>query len=254
MMKRMLAATLVVLMTLLAITACTMQTAGTPGPQNPSDADTDKNVVTVSGKGEIKLTPDIATFTAGVRVEKKTAVDAQFENSAVMERIIQKLIESGVEEKDIQTSHMRLNEVYDYSKKNPTIKGFEVYNSLDITVRNLDKLGQILSDVIAAGATDANSIVLSIDDKEGAYNDALSAAIENAFSKAQAIAQASGGGLSALPLRITESYSDYSARSISPEAVRATEDTNQTVPVTIAEGELSIIAHITVEFELVPAS
>ena len=69
---------------------------------------------------------------------------------------------------------------------------YMVDNSVYITVRELDSLGDLLDDAITAGANSVNSITFDVADKTQAVKDARAKAVEDAKLQAQELADAAG--------------------------------------------------------------
>jgi uncharacterized protein YggE len=67
-----------------------------------------------------------------------------------------------------------------------------VDNTVYVTVRDLDGLGDLLDDTIAAGANSINSIQFDVADKTDAVKESRTKAVENAKVQAQELADAAG--------------------------------------------------------------
>ncbi|UCE01016.1 MAG: SIMPL domain-containing protein [Chloroflexota bacterium] len=149
--------------------------------------------ITVSGSGKVYLTPDIATISIGVHTEDESAARAVSGNNAQVEKVTEVLMEMGVDEKDIQTSNFNifLEQRYD-DDGNPSGTMYIVDNTVFVTVRNLDLLGEIMGAVVAAGANSIFGIQFDTENKTQALSEARKAAVENAQKKAEELAQAAG--------------------------------------------------------------
>ena len=69
---------------------------------------------------------------------------------------------------------------------------YMVDNSVYVTVRNLDSLGNLLDDAISAGANNVNSIQFDVADKTAAVKEARAKAVTDAKTQAQEMADAAG--------------------------------------------------------------
>lgn len=163
------------------------------GYGNTASAEELKTVrtITVTGKGKVKVKPNIAIASLGVQTENADAKLAQAESNNRIKAIIDKVKELGIAEADIQTSNYYMYPQYDYSKGN-NITGYTVTNSITVTVRNIDKVGEIVDAGVAAGANISGNVQFSISDSTAYYEQALSAAIQNAKSKGGAVAKSIG--------------------------------------------------------------
>ena len=151
--------------------------------------------VSVSGSGQAFLEPDIAYIYLGVHTEKLTASEAVAENNTQTETMIQALRDFGIDAKDIRTTNFSIwpSDKYDPATGLPTgEKTYMVDNTVYVTVRELDRLGDLLDTVVTAGANTVNSIQFDVAEKDAALKDARAQAVKDAQSKAQELAEAAG--------------------------------------------------------------
>ena len=150
--------------------------------------------LSVSGTGQVYLVPDIATINIGVRSEAEDVTDALDNNTAQANAISQVLQDMGVLEEDIQTSNFNVYPTDRYNNMTGQIEGtyFVVENTVTITVRDLASLGEVLSTVVEAGANTIYGISFNVDDREAATKQAQELAIQDAYTEAEAIAEAAG--------------------------------------------------------------
>jgi len=148
----------------------------------------------ISGIGTVYAKADIANITIGFRTETlKTAADATKESVEKMNSIVASVKDLGVEEKDIKTSNYSLSPVYDWTEDDGRVlKGYEVYQSLDVKIRDLESIGDIISKTTEKGANQVGSINFTIDDEYELKNMARELAIEKAKEKAEDIASQTG--------------------------------------------------------------
>jgi len=154
-----------------------------------------QRTVNVSGAGTAYLVPDIAYIYLGVHTELSSASEAVTENNNQTQKMIQALRDFGIDAKDIRTTNFSIwpNDKYDPQTGTPTgEKTYVVDNTVYVTVRQLDKLGDLLDTVIAAGANTVNSIQFDVADKEAALKDARADAVKDAKAQAQELADAAG--------------------------------------------------------------
>jgi len=151
--------------------------------------------INVSGSGQAYLVPDIAYIYVGVHTEKSSASEAVDENNTQTQTMIQALKDFGIDAKDIRTTNFSIwpNDKYDSQTGQPTgQKTYVVDNTVYVTVRNLDKLGDLLDTVVAAGANTVNSIQFDVADKESALKQARADAVKDAKTQASELADAAG--------------------------------------------------------------
>jgi uncharacterized protein YggE len=150
----------------------------------------------VNGLGQVNLTPDIAYIYIGVHTEGATASEAVDANKSQTNSLISSIKKSGVDEKDIRTTNFSIWPSQQYGPDG-TISGtvYMVDNTVYITVRELDGLGDLLDSAISAGANTINSIQFDVADKAQALKDARTKAVADAQAQAQELAEAAGVSL-----------------------------------------------------------
>lgn len=149
--------------------------------------------VSVAGYGEVKGTPDTAQVQLGVETSHRTAKEAMEENSVQSNQIISKLLELGIDRKDIQTANFSIYPVYD--EQGRVITGYQVNNTVSVTIRNLDKAGKLLEQVVQVGANRIHGISFSVGDPSELMRKARAKAMEDALAKARQLASASNATL-----------------------------------------------------------
>jgi uncharacterized protein len=164
---------------------------------------TTEHTISVSGTGRVVLTPDTADLRLGVSSTAKTVKSARAAAAASMTAVIASLRKLGIADKDIQTTTLSLQPVYDYSANTnpPRLTGYQLSNAVAVTVRDLDKLGDAIDDALAAGATTLDGVSFRVDDQSAAEQQARQAAIDEAKAKAKTLADAAGvsiGGVASI--------------------------------------------------------
>lgn len=170
----------------LILSACGPTTINQAAPENI-------RTMNVNGIGTVELTPDIAYVYIGVHDEAATASEAVDANKAHTTAVIDAIKAAGVDAKDIRTSNFSIWPSQQYSPEG-TVTGtiYMVDNSVYVTVRDLDSLGDLLDDAISAGANSINSITFDVADKTEAVKEARAKAVDDAKLQAQELADAAG--------------------------------------------------------------
>jgi uncharacterized protein len=178
----------VIVLLALVMSACGPTTINQDAPANI-------RTLSVTGTGQANLVPDIAYIYVGVHTEKPSAAEAVSENNAQTQQMIQALTDFGIDAKDIRTTNFSIwpMDKYDPSTGLPTgQKTYAVDNTVYVTVRDLDKLGDLLDTVITAGANTVNSVQFDVADKTEALKQARADAVKNAEAQAKELAAAAG--------------------------------------------------------------
>ena len=150
--------------------------------------------ITVSATGSVEAVPDMARINSGVTSEASTAAAALAENSEAMKKVIAGLKASGIEAKDIQTTSFRIEPRYTRAKEGQpsVIDGYRVVNQVQVTARNLDRLGEVLDQLVTLGANQMSGLSFEVSKAETLRDDARGDAVANALRRANLFAAAAG--------------------------------------------------------------
>jgi len=151
--------------------------------------------LSVSGSGQANLAPDIAYIYVGVHTENPAAAEGVAENNTQTQKVIQAIKDFGIDEKDIRTINFSIypQDKFDPQSGTPTgEKTYVVDNTVYVTVRKLDQLGDLLDTVVKAGANTVNSIQFDVADKAEALKQARADAVKDAAAQAKSLAEAAG--------------------------------------------------------------
>jgi uncharacterized protein YggE len=159
--------------------------------------------LTVSGQGQVELAPDVAYVTIGVHTEAADISEAVSQNADQVANVMEALVGMGVAREDMQTSNFSLYTGEDYDPFTGQSLGplYTVDNTVNVTVRDLENMGNLLDGAISAGANSIWGVTFDVDDKDAAMQEARDEALAEAMSEAEALATAAGvnlGGIQSL--------------------------------------------------------
>lgn len=210
---------------------------------------TEPGVLSVYGEGIVYGKPTIARVNLGVETEKANAKAAQQENAKKMSEVVLALMDMGFTEDDIQTANFSIYPVRSNFTSDGEYKivGYRVSNTLIVTVRDIDRVGDVLDIATQAGVNTVNGVTFDIEDSSELYHKALELAVSDALAKAEVIASAMGESLGKT-LKVYESSSNRPARSDVYDAQLMRASTEYATP--IIPGDVAIKASVSVEFGL----
>lgn len=161
-------------------------------PQKAYAEEVQKNVVSVLGKGELSMKPDVVYLSIGADSSASTAQEAQKSNAAKISKVTALLKNTwGISDKDIQTAEFYVQPNYTYNdKEGQQVKGYNAHHVLQVTYRDLDKVGSLLDAASAAGANNLGSARFAVEDTSAFEAQVIEKAMANADIKAGAIAKA----------------------------------------------------------------
>jgi uncharacterized protein len=183
-------------------------------------------LLNVTTEGRAERTPDLASFNAGVVAQAKTAGAAMTANSLKMEAVVAALRQSGIAERDIQTSALSLQPQYYQPPRErpvrlpdgsvtepadpgpPRVVGYEARNTVTVRVRRVAEMGRIIDTLVAAGANQVDGPYFSVDRPDAAADEARADAMRSARQRADLYAR-EGGFRSARIVTISEGGGYY---------------------------------------------
>ncbi|AYG59695.1 SIMPL domain-containing protein [Rhizobium jaguaris] len=162
------------------------------------DARPREAIITVTGEGHSAIAPDMAVVTLSVVKQAKAAQDALDQNNKAMGAVLATLKNSGIADRDLQTSGFSIQPQYLYQNdKNgqplpPTLTGYQVTNGLTVRVRDLSKLGALLDQAVNLGVNQGGDIQFTNDKPDAALEEARKNAVADAAAKAKTLTEAAG--------------------------------------------------------------
>jgi len=153
-------------------------------------------VVDLAVTETVDSAPDKATISSGVETRALSARDAMAQNATKIDAIVTALLKAGIDRKDIRTNGINLNPQYDYSNRKdgegPRFIGYQANNMLTVTIRKIDKAGELVDAMVNAGATNLNGPSFGITDASKLEEEARAKAVTTAQGRADFYARAAG--------------------------------------------------------------
>jgi uncharacterized protein YggE len=212
-------------------------------PAGAQVPETGRRQIVVNGVGRLEVSPDQASVTVGVQLQRRTAAEAMSEANRVATQIAARLQRVGLRREDMRTSAIQVSPVYAGGQQGapPRVTGYRASHTLALNIRNLDLVGRAIDAAVEAGANTILGISFGLQDPSRVRNEALALAVRDARAKADAIAQAAGLRIIGIE-RIVESESDVRPFVTQLEAglVRA--------PTPVEPGMVTVSVMVTVAF------
>jgi uncharacterized protein YggE len=158
--------------------------------------------ITVVGSGSAKAVPDVSDWSFGVQSDAETASAALREASQATNRIVAALRNAGIAKDELRTEQVSLYP--QMSSDGRVVTGYTASSSVQATVRDVGKAGSVVDAAVGAGANQVSGPALRVSDSRAQYRKAFEAALDDARSRAEAIAAKAGLKLGA-PVAIVES-------------------------------------------------
>jgi len=204
-------------------------------------------VVELSVSETVNAAPDIAQVGTGVTTRARTAKEAVRLNAIAMQKVVDRLKALGIAAKDIQTSNFNLNAQFNYPNGGtPVFTGYEASNQVTAKLRQVDKVGDALDALVAAGANNISGPSFMLDDDTAQQQSARTRAFQRGQAMAQDYARMAGYTGVRL-LEVSESVQGRGPVPPMPVAFRA-EAAQAKTP--IEAGEVGTTVNLTVKYEM----
>lgn len=176
---------------MLAAALLVFSVAGT----NLADA-AEPNTIAVGGMAEQEVAPDMAYVDLGITVRANDAETARAEEAKIAQQIRRSLLGLAITDNDLQNTGYYMYQEYKVDRDGKRTAGQYVLNSsVKVTVRDLDKLSQVIDNTVKAGVTNIDSVSYALSTQNIVQRQLLAAAVENAREKAAVVASAGSRSL-----------------------------------------------------------
>ena len=195
------------------------------------------------GTGRLALQPDLAIMTAGVEIQAAPVAEAREGASKAMKAVMQSISDSGVQERDIQTSFFNIQPVYEWHKEGggkQVLVGYKVTNTARFKFRRLETIGTAIDDAALAGGdlVRIQGISFTVENPESFQSQAREMAVKDALAKAQQMAALTGVTLGNL-LYIAEVNSGGAPHTAFREGAM-TSAMEGTTPISVGQQEILV--------------
>ncbi|MBN2840171.1 MAG: SIMPL domain-containing protein [Coriobacteriia bacterium] len=222
----------------LALSGCTTKVVTTEGA-------VPLHTVTTSGEGKALAAPDMAEMFFGTTVVATDAKEALGQANETAEKITAAVKGSGVADEDIQTANVSVWPDQNNEGGKTVITGYRASIQVRVKIRDIDEIGTVIGAASDAGANEIGGPSFMLDDDDAVRSEAIELAIADARARAEVMAKAAGKTLGEI---ISVSEAGVSAPIYGGSYYLAAEDAARAVA--IEPGQLDIMAHVTVVFEL----
>ena len=183
------------------------------GPAAPAARAQQEVGLSVVGEGRVVAEPDLARVVIGVERQEQSLEAALAAAAGAMNAVVDRLMQLGVRREEIQTIRFAVEPVYDRGDR-PVLRGYRVSNAVSATIRDLGRVGPVIDQAVAAGATTVEGVSFGTSRLAELKDRARELAVANARAKAEQLARLAGTSLGPV-IRIEESDTG------GPETVRA---------------------------------
>lgn len=198
-------------------------------------------VVVTTGEGVVRAVPDRAFVTVSAESRAASPREAQRRNADAMKPVQDRLRAAGIAADAIRTTAISVHQEFDFPNGKRVPRGYVAINAIEVRVDALDRLGELLDSVVAAGATSLGGVRFDVKERAKHERQAMQMAVQDARAKAEAAAAGAGRGIDAIQ-RIEE---QGVARPPMPMMRMSMEAAAQAADTPVAPGEMEFRAQVT---------
>ncbi|CAN5832510.1 SIMPL domain-containing protein [soil metagenome] len=209
-------------------------------------------VLSTSGQGDAKVTPDRASVMLNVQTRATTAAAAASDNATRTRAVLDAVARLGLSRDQLSTEGYTVYPEMQYDKNGaaPRVSGYVVTNTVRAETKRPEQAGAIVDAALGAGANMVNSLTFYASSIDEARRQAVTSAVASARADAEAMARAAGGTLGGL-LELSTGGPTVPPRPMYDMAVRA-KSAMQAEPTPVNPGQQTVTVYVTARWRFVP--
>ncbi len=210
------------------------------------------NTIAVSGMAEQEVAPDMAYIDVGINVRADDAETARTQEAQIASQIRRALLGLAITDNDLQNTSYYLYQEYKVDRNG--VRAADKYvldSSIKVTVKDLDKLSQVIDNVVEAGATNISNITYALSTQNIIQRQLLATAVENARDKAAVVANAGSRTLGNMLSADINSFDGGTIVAYGANKLRSTTNLAEDgVATKLSPGKIKLNARVQVVFSL----
>lgn len=210
------------------------------------------NTIAVSGMAEQEVAPDMAYIDVGINVRADDAENARTQEAQIASQIRRALLGLAITDNDLQNTSYYLYQEYKVDRNGVrTADKYVLDSSIKVTVKDLDKLSQVIDNVVEAGATNISNITYALSTQNIIQRQLLATAVENARDKAAVVASAGSRTLGNMLSADINSFDGGTIVAYGANKLRSTTNLAEDgVATKLSPGKIKLNARVQVVFSL----
>lgn len=210
------------------------------------------NTIAVSGMAEQEVAPDMAYIDVGINVRADDAETARTQEAQIASQIRRALLGLAITDNDLQNTSYYLYQEYKVDRNG--VRAADKYvldSSIKVTVKDLDKLSQVIDNVVEAGATNISNITYALSTQNIIQRQLLATAVENARDKAAVVANAGSRTIGNMLSADINSFDGGTIVAYGANKLRSTTNLAEDgVATKLSPGKIKLNARVQVVFSL----
>lgn len=210
------------------------------------------NTIAVSGMAEQEVAPDMAYIDVGINVRADDAETARTQEAQIASQIRRALLGLAITDNDLQNTSYYLYQEYKVDRNGVrTADKYVLDSSIKVTVKDLDKLSQVIDNVVEAGATNISNITYALSTQNIIQRQLLATAVENARDKAAVVANAGSRTLGNMLSADINSFDGGTIVAYGANKLRSTTNLAEDgVATKLSPGKIKLNARVQIVFSL----
>lgn len=210
------------------------------------------NTIAVSGMAEQEVAPDMAYIDVGINVRADDAETARTQEAQIASQIRRALLGLAITDNDLQNTSYYLYQEYKVDRNGVrTADKYVLDSSIKVTVKDLDKLSQVIDNVVEAGAANISNITYALSTQNIIQRQLLATAVENARDKAAVVANAGSRTLGNMLSADINSFDGGTIVAYGANKLRSTTNLAEDgVATKLSPGKIKLNARVQVVFSL----
>lgn len=210
------------------------------------------NTIAVSGMAEQEVAPDMAYIDVGINVRADDAETARTQEAQIASQIRRALLGLAITDNDLQNTSYYLYQEYKVDRNGVrTADKYVLDSSIKVTVKDLDKLSQVIDNVVEAGATNISNITYALSTQNIIQRQLLATAVKNARDKAAVVANAGSRTLGNMLSADINSFDGGTIVAYGANKLRSTTNLAEDgVATKLSPGKIKLNARVQVVFSL----
>lgn len=208
--------------------------------------------ISVSGSAEVSMKPDTAYFSITASFTEETTEEARAKVSEMIGNAAEILTsEFGLSADDLSTSYISASPEYQWKDDERILIGQKAVQTLEITLHDIDSIGPVYDRLMSLSGISISDVTLDKEDKSVEYRQARMDAVCDAYSKAEAFAQAADVEVGSI-LSITDgtSYGTPLYRSANLMLASADAAYAEASPTVFYSGEITVSASVSIIYSI----
>lgn len=202
--------------------------------------------ISVAGEAKVKVVPDQATITVTVETKGINAIDVKKQNDAQMEAVLKVIKKMKLAPADFKTQRVSLNPIYDYEKKKTS---YNASQSIEILLRELSQYDALMEGLVNQGVNRIDNVIFESSKLAEYQSEARKLAMKDAKLKAEDYVSVLGQKVGKA-MTISDNSQNYQPQPVYARMKAMAMEDSSAPRETIAEGEITITANVSVSFIL----